>query len=608
VVDVGEVRFHDLLDFIERTFRHVAEAKRVDFDIQVDPAVARSIFTDSKRLHQVIKNLLSNAFKFTERGHVSLKVEAAHGGWSPELESLNRAPSVLAISVSDTGIGISPDKQQIIFEAFQQADGSTSRKYGGTGLGLAISREIARLLGGEIRLLSAPGQGSTFTLFLPQIYVAPKTFRTATESEIVSVMSDVDAVRSSEPMLPTSDVADDRNDLAPDDRVLLIVDNDENFARFLLDMAHENGFKALVATHGPEAITLAQSHRVDAITLDIQLPAIDGWRVLDRLKSDLDTRHIPVYVITTEEDTGRGSASGALGVLTKPIKTKETLDEVFTSLKGYLERTVKDLLVVWPEDAERAEIIGLLTHSDVKIRTVPSVFDALRALDEQTFDCIVVGTSTREESDLRVLPELIRQAGVRAIPVVARQGPADLSFLTEAGLATLLHAPHVHEVQSTQRLLDQVSLFLHRRVADLPEEKRTMIETLYSTEGVLAGKKVLIVDDDIRNIFAMTSVLEREHMRVLAAETGKEAIEKLQFTDGIDIVLMDIMMPDMDGYDTMRAIRRIGRFKGLPIIAVTAKAMKGDREKTLSAGAWDYLAKPVDTEQMLSVLRAWLYR
>ncbi|HEX7253274.1 MAG TPA: response regulator, partial [Thermoanaerobaculia bacterium] len=608
VVDVSEVRFGDLLDFIERTFRHVAEAKRVDFDIQFDPAVPRSIFTDSKRLHQVIKNLLSNAFKFTERGRVALEVGLARGDWSPELESLNRASSVLAISVSDTGIGIPADKQQIIFEAFQQADGSTSRKYGGTGLGLAISREIARLLGGEIRLSSRPGEGSVFTLFLPQSYVAPKALRSATESEIVSVMSDVDAVRSSEPIFPAPEMGDDRNEIEPGDRVLLIVDNDENFARFLFDMAHEHGFKALIATQGADAITLAQTYSIDAITLDIQLPVIDGWRVLDRLKNDLGTRHIPVYVITTEEDTGRGSVAGVVGILTKPIKTRETLEEVFASLKDSLERTTRDLLVVWPESSDRADFIELLSDPWVKIEAVSTVAEALAALNGGHFDCVVVGVSGDAESELRVLPEVIRQAGIRGIPVVVRQSPGDLSFLNEAGIATLVRAPHVHEVQSRQRLFDQVCLFLHRKVAELPADRREMIESLYSTEGVLAGKTVLIVDDDIRNIFAMTSVLERESMTVLAAETGREAIEKLQFTEGIDIVLMDIMMPDRDGYDTMRAIRRIGRFNGLPIIAVTAKAMKGDREKTLSAGAWDYLAKPVDTDQMLSVLRMWLYR
>ena len=341
VVDVGEVQLGDLMDYVERTFRHVAEAKGVEFQLEPGRGVPPTVSTDAKRLQQVIKNLLSNAFKFTERGSVSLKVERARGGWGPDAVSLDNASSVVAFSVTDTGIGISADKQQIIFEAFQQADGSTSRKYGGTGLGLAISREIARLLGGEIRLSSVPGQGSTFTLYLPQSYAAPKTVRATTEEgtqEIVSVMSDVDAVRRLEPtMLEPTEIPDDRAEISHEDRVLLIIDNDENFARFLLDMAHENGFKGLVATRGASGIDLAHQYRVDAITLDIQLPFISGWRVLDRLKTDLATRHIPVYVITTEEDTQRGVSLGAIGTLTKPIKTKEALDRVFSEIRSFIE-------------------------------------------------------------------------------------------------------------------------------------------------------------------------------------------------------------------------------------------------------------------------------
>ena len=610
VVDVSEVRFTDLRDYVDRTFRPLAEAKKVGFDIEIGEGIPRSIFTDSKRVQQVIKNLLSNALKFTDRGRVSLRVETAAEGWSPREEFLSRAKAVLAFTVTDTGIGIPLDKQQIIFEAFQQADGSTSRKYGGTGLGLAISREIARLLGGEIRLRSTPGVGSTFTLFLPEVYVAPNPARAtgeAADSRIVSVMSDVDAARPvPEPTIPSSGIVDDREDLRPEDRILLIIDNDENFSRFLLDMAHEKGFKGLVATQGPEGIALAQRYPVDAITLDIQLPVIDGWRVLDRLKGDLRTRHIPVYVITTEEDTGRGRDLGAIGVLTKPIKTKETLDEVFATITRFLERPAKDLLLVCPDERERAELAELVGDGDVRVRAVSSATEALGALDEQTFDCVVLGGGPCEAAGPGARAEILRQCRAREISVVLHNPPGHSGEAAWAPVSS--PAPHVKEVQSLERLLDQASLFLHRRVEQIPEAKRKAIEALYSTEAVLAGKKVLIVDDDIRNIFAMTSVLERQNMDVLGAETGQEAIEKLRSNDGIDIVLMDIMMPDMDGYDTMREIRKIDKFERLPIIAVTAKAMKGDREKTLQAGAWDYLAKPVDTEQMLSVLRAWLHR
>jgi CheY-like chemotaxis protein len=544
---------------------------------------------------------------------VSFEISTATSGWTSGIEPLDRAKSVLAFTVRDTGIGIPSDKQQIIFEAFQQADGSTSRKYGGTGLGLAISREIGSLLGGEIRLTSAPAEGSTFTLFLPQVYVAPKaTGRMSTEASdghIVSVMSDVDAARGSSPVLEAAEVVDDRAEIGAEDRTILIVDNDENFARFLVDMAHENGFKALVATQGPEALALAQQHRLDAITLDIQLPIIDGWRVLDRLKTNLATRHVPVYVITTEEDTSRGLALGARGVVTKPIKTKETLDQLFNNIVDFLGRRERQLLVVWPDPREHAALAEVLALSGVRNRFASSGIEALGALDEASFDSVVVGVSPSGGPSAENLAEIVRQCAAREIPVLVYV-PEPVASEREEELHRLVHAHpgRVREVRSRERLLDQTSLLLHLPVGDLDPEKRHALEAVYSNDQVLAGKRVLIVDDDIRNIFALTSVLERQNMDVISAETGKEAIAKLQTTDDIDLVLMDIMMPDMDGYDTMRAIRKIGRFHDLPIIAVTAKAMKGDREKTLQAGAWDYLSKPVDTEQMLSVLRNWLFR
>ena len=611
VVDVGEVQLDDLMDYVERTFRHVAEAKGVEFQLEPGREVPPNVSTDAKRLQQVIKNLLSNAFKFTERGSVSLKVERARGGWGPEAESLDHASSVVAFSVTDTGIGISADKQQIIFEAFQQADGSTSRKYGGTGLGLAISREIARMLGGEIRLSSVPGQGSTFTLYLPQSYAAPRTVRTTTEEgtqEIVSVMSDVDAVRRLEPtMLEPTEIPDDRAEISHGDRVLLIIDNDENFARFLLDMAHENGFKALVATRGASGIDLAHQYRVDAITLDIQLPFISGWRVLDRLKTDLATRHIPVYVITTEEDTHRGVGLGAIGMLTKPIKTKEALDRVFSEIRSFIERPYRRLLCISPDPSHQEAVCGRVGGEDVEVLSVASGAEALGALDAGTFDLVVLDAVTPFGDGLSAAAEILRQCTARNMPVLVTAQRA-LAPEEEDTLVRLTRMTSAKVVRSPERLIDQAALYLHRTVAALPAESRSALEALYGSDAALAGKKVLIVDDDIRNIFALTSVLERQKMEVLSAENGQDAIEKLQTTAGIDIVLMDIMMPGMDGYDTMRAIRKIDRFKSLPIIAVTAKAMKGDREKTLQAGAWDYLSKPVDTDQMLSVLRAWLYR
>jgi signal transduction histidine kinase/CheY-like chemotaxis protein len=608
VVDVGELRFPDLIDYVERTFRYVAEAKGVGFGIRIGSGVPRSLYTDSMRFQQVIKNLLSNAFKFTERGQVTLAVDAVREGWNPQIESLNRARCVLAVSVTDTGIGISPEKQQIIFEAFQQADGSTSRKYGGTGLGLAISREIARLLGGEIRLTSVPGQGSTFTLFLPQVYVAPVSARSLSEApgeRVVALLPQGPA----EPAQAESDVfpgdfPDDRSDLLPEDRVLLIIDNDESFAGFLLEMAHENGFKAVIATQGAEGIALARRHRIDAITLDIRLPVMDGWRVLDRLKNDLETRHLPVYLISTEEDAVRGLSRGAIGALVKPIQEKEELDAVFRTLREMLDRREKDLLVLSVEEGEAARVARGLSTAGVRTRKVSSEAQALGALDEQRFDGVVVEVPAGAEG-LEDLEEIARRCGSRSIPLFVFT-PGPVSEKAEADLERASRLATVRRVRAVDRLADQIALSMHLPIGSLAEENREQLARLYSN-SILAGKRVLIVDDDIRNIFAITSVLERQSMSVVPAETGQEAIEKLQSSDGIDIVLMDIMMPGMDGYDTMRAIRKIERLKTLPIIAVTAKAMKGDREKTLQAGAWDYLAKPVDADQMLSVMRAWLH-
>ncbi|HJW15133.1 MAG TPA: response regulator, partial [Thermoanaerobaculia bacterium] len=462
---------------------------------------------------------------------------------------------------------------------------------------------------GEIRLASVPGEGSTFTLFLPQVYVAPTAVRAAEPAgtdRVAAVRSDAGTTSVAAPLeffLP-GEIADDRAALGPEDRVLLVIDNDESFARFLMDMAHENGFKAIIATQGAEGIALARRHRIDAITLDIRLPVIDGWRVLDRLKNDLETRHIPVYLITTEEDADRGLSQGAIGALVKPVKEKETLDRVFASIRGHLDRREKDLLLLAPGEGEATGLAESLAPAGIPVRNVPTLAEALGALAERRFDCFVVDASA--DGAFQGMDEIVRLCGTRQTPVLFFT-PRDLSESEEADYQRLSRLATVRRVSSPDRLADQAALFLHVPVAQLEEKTREMLARIYSN-SVLSGKKVLIVDDDIRNIFAITSVLERQEMVVIPAETGKEAIDKLQVADGIDVVLMDIMMPGMDGYETMREIRKIDRLKALPIIAVTAKAMKGDREKTLQAGAWDYLAKPVDTEQMLSVLRAWLLR
>ena len=615
IVDASEVTLKDLQDYVERSFRHVAEAKKLTFDVERASDLPRSVYTDSKRLQQILKNLLSNAFKFTEKGKVSLFVGPMFEGWNPENETLNRARSVLAFSVSDTGIGISPDKQQIIFEAFQQADGSTSRKYGGTGLGLAISREIARLLGGEIRLISVPGEGSTFTLYLPQNYVPVKPLKRIpqppTIQDVLVVPNDLGlppspAVAES-PSSATVQLEDDADRIQPGDKVILIVENDAGFAQFLLDMAHETGFKGLIATRGNDALSVAGRRKIDAITLDINLHDLDGWRVLARLKDDPNTRHIPVFIITTEDEKERGLRLGALGTLTKPLKSKEVLKEVFGRIQNFIEPHQRNLLLVDQDENRRTQIVDLVGGDGIHIAVTSSGQEALTNLRDGHFDAAVISLALSDMSGFDLMEEIKRDPHLGGVPVIANI-TADLSKKDEVRLKRLGQTMNLKEVRSPERLLEETTLFLHCEMAKLPEAKRAAIQKLHQTETVLKDKKILIVDDDIRNIFAMTSLLERYDMQILSAETGKTALEQLQATPDIDVVLMDIMMPDMDGYDTMRAIRKFAKFRALPVIALTAKAMKGDREKCIDAGASDYIAKPVDSTELLSLLRLWLYR
>jgi HAMP domain-containing protein/CheY-like chemotaxis protein/signal transduction histidine kinase len=619
-VEVGEVTFADLHDYVARTFQHVAEEKGLRFDVAVDASLPRGMQTDAKRLQQILKNLLANAFKFTEKGSVSFKLGTASGGWSPDHPVLRTARPVVCMAVTDTGIGIEHQKQQIIFEAFQQVQGGTSRKYGGTGLGLAISRELARLLGGEIKLVSAPGQGSTFTLYLPLNYVPSRLARVEPAKPEMSREERLERERQAPwpqiaaPAAPapvaepawSAEVGDDRTFIQPGDRVVLIIEDDPAFSRFLLDLAHDQGFKVLIASRGANSLALARELKPHAITLDISLPDVDGWRVLDRLKDDPATRHIPVYMISVTDEPERSLQHGALGFLHKPAD-KEALTGVLSTMKSFIERQVKNLLVVEDDEVQRQSIVDLIGNGDVNITAVATGQEALDALGNQHFDCMVLDLLLPDVPGLEVIQRIKKQPTLRSLPIVVYTAK-DLSRKEETQLKRLSQTVILKDVKSPERLLDETALFLHRNTASLPEAKREILERLHRSDSVLTGKKVLIVDDDIRNIFAMTSVLERHKMEVFAAESGKDALDQLEKTPGVDIVLMDIMLPEMDGYETTRRIREKPEFKGLPIIALTAKAMKGDREKCIEAGASDYIAKPVDTEQLLSLLRVWLYR
>jgi len=604
-VEAEEVFFASLIEMIARPFRHEAEHRRLDFEIETDPALMRSIITDSKRLQQVLKNLLSNAFKFTEHGSVRLSVSVAASGWSEGHPVLSRTASVITFEVSDTGIGIPSEKQRIIFEAFQQADAGTSRKYGGTGLGLAISRELANLLGGEIQLRSTPGAGSTFTLFLPQTYVGPSTGVNVSDRRALQPSSTQLASASVVERAPEQ-VADDRDNLQVDDPILLIVEDDPHYARVLCDLAHDKGFKVLVAGRGSDALTLVREFHPTAVSLDVFLPDMLGWTVLNHLKQDPATRHIPVQILTMDEDRQHGLSRGAFSFVTKPT-TREGLNTAFSRIKEYSSPRLKRLLVVEDNPAEQLSIRELLGYHDIQVSVAATGAEALAAITEEPFDCMVLDLRLPDMSGFEVLERLRDTPSLNDLPVVVFTGK-DLSSEEDARLHSLARSVVVKGVESPERLLDETALFLHRVVADLPPEKQKMLDRLHRSDDALVGKKVLVVDDDVRNIFALSSVLERRGMAVLTAGTGREAITTLESTPGIAIVLMDIMMPEMDGYETMQVMRQNPDFRRLPIVALTAKAMKGDREKCLEAGASEYLAKPVNTEQLLSTLRMWLHR
>ncbi|NEI26210.1 HAMP domain-containing protein [Rhizobium leguminosarum] len=604
-VDAEEIFVSNLLEMMARPFRHEAENRDLSFSVDVGADITKSIITDSKRLQQILKNLLSNAFKFTAQGGVTLRVASATSGWSSDHPSLKHAPSVIAFEVVDTGIGIPPEKQRIIFEAFQQADASTSRKYGGTGLGLAISRELANLLGGEIQLRSTPGVGSTFVLYLPLTYVgagavAPKTVPPANVVEFAEAAANRRAEK------PTEHVEDDRHQIAAGDSVLLVVEDDAHYARVLVDLARDNGFKVLVAMRGSDALALAQDYRPAAISLDIFLPDMLGWTVLSQLKQNAQTRHIPVQIISLDEDRQHGLTRGAFAFMSKPT-TPEGLGKALSRLKAYAQPRRKHLLLVEDNEAERLSVTALLGHDDIDITSVGSGSEALAALRQNSADCVVLDLSLPDMSGFDVLEQMRDDAEIGEVPVVVFTG-RELSAEEDAALHSMARSVVVKGVESPERLLDETALFLHRVVADLPAAKQATLQELHTSDEDLVGETVLLVDDDARNIFALSSVLERRGMKVLTATTGSEAIDVINNEPSVAIVLMDIMMPGMDGYETMQVIRSEPRFRRLPIVALTAKAMKGDREKCLEAGASDYLAKPVNTEQLLSALRMWLHR
>ncbi|KPA14825.1 sensor histidine kinase/response regulator [Candidatus Magnetomorum sp. HK-1] len=621
-IELSETGFIEIQNWAQKSFNEFAKEKNLDFFINLNRNLPETVNTDKKRLQQILKNLLSNAFKFTEKGSVQLDISSVTHGWSPDHDLLKNASKVIAFMVKDTGIGIPKNKRMLIFEAFQQADGSTSRMYGGTGLGLSISREIARFLGGEIVLYSTHGKGSTFTLFIPQ-NIGGKESQKSSQMQMVS-KSYVPEIKSYVPEIKYNDqksqspamhklvvtdieVPDDRNSIQADDKVVLIIEDDEKFAKIILDMANKKGFKGLIATKGETALALVQTYKPHAITLDIKLPDMEGWTILDRLKHQIETRHIPVHIISVEEDENqRGLKMGAIAFLSKPV-TAEGLEKAFEKINEYIRKDVKKLLVVEDNKSQQKSIIELIGNGDVKTIAVETGKEALEVLKKEKIDCMVIDLGLPDVSGVELIEQINGDLGLNNLPIIVYTGK-ELSEKEETALRKVSETIIIKGADSMERLLNETSLFLHRVEENLPDHKQKLLKQFYQKDPALAGKKVLIIDDDVRNIFALNSLLGQQDMNVIYEECGAEGIAALKENPDIDIVLMDIMMPEMDGYETIRKIRAIDQFKNLPIIALTAKAMKGDREKCIQAGASDYIAKPIKSEQMFSLLRVWLFK
>jgi signal transduction histidine kinase/HAMP domain-containing protein/DNA-binding response OmpR family regulator len=643
-VEPRRLALTDIVASMERQFRPVADELALDYAILLEPSTPGWIQTDPQRLQQILKNLLSNAFKFTERGSVTLRMGVCQRRNHLDHESLRTADAVVSFAVEDTGIGIARDKQRLVFEAFQQADGSTARKYGGTGLGLSISREIAKLLGGEIHIDSAAAKGSTFTLYLPDRYREPSwrsrsdgPRRTVEESgpfEVIELpeLHEVDAgpaellehrgngaplevprasvtrlLRASPEATGTeaSSIRDDRDAITDGDRVLLVIEDDLKFAEILMGMARDGGFKVVVATRGDTGLALANELRPHAITLDIQLPVMDGFSVLDRLKRNPRTRHIPVHVISVLDREQRGACIKAFAYLEKPV-TKEALEGALAHMSDFIQRSARFLLLVEDDGRQSTSMAELFADDeDVLISVAHTAREALEALETNEFDCLVLDLLLPDADGVSLLEEIKLQERFRDLPVIVYTN-RDLSAQEEAHLKRYAGSIIMKSgAGSPDRLIDETSLFLHRLYDHLPEPTRKVISENELSRSSLSERTVLVVDDDIRNIFAIAAVLESQHMRVLVANNGRKALEVLAAHDDIEVVLMDVMMPEMDGYETMQAIRKDPKHRSLPIIAVTAKALKDDRDKCMGSGASDYLSKPINAQELIELLRLW---
>ncbi len=623
--NVSSVPIAEIASFVETTFKPISEARNLRFQIEVDSSLPSTMDTDIQRLNQILKNLLSNAFKFTEKGEVRLKIfHAARNQWKPGLPTLDSARNVIGFSISDTGIGIPPEKQMIIFEAFQQAEGSTSRKYGGTGLGLSISRGLAELLGGNIELESIPGHGSTFTLFLPLEGFSPVMSRETSESIKViqqlqknneddeNINSLLGSLRSTNEggdnrslelvneML--NEAGDDRNNFTISDHIVLVVEDDFRFAKIIIDRAHEKGLKAVVATNYLEVFEFINRFTPIGITLDVKLSDTSGWKILDLLRNDLNYRHIPIHVVSGEENRSLALKRGARSFLLKPLESA-ALDELLDDMVRSFNRKTKKVVVVEDNEIDSSQIVKMLKDDCIDVEIYDTAASALEAIEGRDYDCIILDYSLPDMSGADMIKQVARRKRDHTPVIVysARDfSKTEMNQINGNSNAVLLKGAN-----SIEQLLEETVSQLHIDYKELAHEKRRIIENIRNQEDILSNKNILVVDDDVRNLFALTTVFERFNINVITAESGKEAIQLLNENPKIDMVLMDIMMPEMDGYETTQKIRREHKNSSLPIIAVTAKAMKGDRQKCIEAGASDYITKPLKIDQLLSLMRLW---
>lgn len=579
---------------LEKTFEPLAKEKKLKFQIRIDPGVPETMLTDRQRLEQILKNLLSNAFKFTEKGQITLHVSRISSGSSEKR---------LSLSVIDTGIGVQKAQQEVIFEAFRQADGTTNRKYGGTGLGLSISRDLARLLGGSVEVESMPGEGSRFTLFLPETYdesriaaAAPKAY-SSSSSVADQVIPRVERIKA-------TPIEDDRDALTSPGRTILVIEDDPQFSQILFELAHELHYKCVIAQDAQEGLELAHSLLPDAIILDMMLPDHSGLTVLDQLKENPATRHIPVHIASAHDYIEKALSMGAIGYVLKPAKRDE-FKAIFARFESKISQTIKRVLIVEDDPLQRESMVKLIGNTNIEITAIALASEALSALKKNVYDCMVIDLKLPDMSGEELLKKMTEQEELASFPPVIIYTGSSLSMEQEDALRKYSRSIIIKGAHSPERLLDEMSLFLHAPESKLSPESRQLLKTMRSREDIFEGRKILVVDDDVRNIFALTAALEQKGANITVARNGKEALAKLKENPGTDLVLMDIMMPEMDGYQATREIRKQKQFSKLPIIAVTAKATKNDQVLCMEAGANDYLSKPIDLHQLFSVIRVW---